>query len=70
MLESSKVFYTNELKNRSFDFCLRDLEQEHARLKQMFADLSLENRPLKTVIEKSSNTSSKEGNNPFSQGRI
>ncbi len=29
------------------------LEDENRRLKQMFADLSLENRALKDVIEKS-----------------
>lgn len=31
---------------------LKDLEQENRRLKQMFADLSLENRALKGIIEK------------------
>ena len=31
---------------------LRELEYENARLKQMYADLSLENRALKDVIEK------------------
>jgi len=31
---------------------LKDLEEENRRLKQMFADLSLENRALKDVIEK------------------
>lgn len=33
---------------------IRDLEHENVRLKQMYAELSLENRPLKDVIEKSS----------------
>ena len=31
---------------------LKDLEQENRRLKHMFADLSLENRALKGIIEK------------------
>ena len=31
---------------------MRDLEYENARLKHMYADLSLENRALKDVIEK------------------
>ena len=31
---------------------LKDLERENRKLKQMFADLSLENRALKDVIEK------------------
>jgi putative transposase len=31
---------------------LRELEEENRRLKQMYADLSLENRALKDVIEK------------------
>jgi putative transposase len=32
--------------------CLKDLEDEHSRLKQMFAELSLENQALKDVIAK------------------
>ena len=31
---------------------LKELENENRRLKQMYADLSLENRALKDVIEK------------------
>ncbi|GAB0731877.1 hypothetical protein NB16F79_48330 [Escherichia coli] len=31
---------------------IKDLENENRRLKQMFVDLSLENRALKDVIEK------------------
>jgi putative transposase len=31
---------------------LRELEEENRRLKQMYADLSLENRALKDVIAK------------------
>lgn len=31
---------------------IKDLEDENRRLKQMFPDLSLENRSLKDVIEK------------------
>lgn len=38
---------------------MKDLEDENQRLKQMFADLSLECRALKDVIEKSFNTSDK-----------
>ena len=36
---------------------IKDLEDENRRLKKMFADLSLENRALKEVIEKSFKTS-------------
>ena len=31
---------------------LRDLEEENRRLKQMYADLSLDHRILKDVLEK------------------
>ena len=43
------------------EFCdikkIKGLENENRRLTQMFADLSLENRALKEVIEKSFKTS-------------
>ncbi len=38
---------------------MKDLEDENRRLKQRFADLSLENRALKDVIDKSFKTSDK-----------
>ena len=31
---------------------LKDIEEENRKLKQMFADLNLENRALKDIIEK------------------
>lgn len=34
---------------------MREIEAENGRLKRMFADLALENRALKELIEKSSN---------------
>ncbi|OTB67970.1 hypothetical protein C9189_25425 [Escherichia coli] len=36
---------------------IKDLEDENGSLKQMFADISLENRALKDIIEKSFETS-------------
>ena len=38
---------------------LRELKDENRRLKQMYADLSLENRALKDVIKKSSKPAAK-----------
>jgi putative transposase len=38
---------------------MEDLEDENRRLKQMFAKLSLENRALKDVMEKSFKTGDK-----------
>jgi len=34
---------------------LKDLEAEHAELKKMYAELSIENRAMKNLIEKSYN---------------
>jgi putative transposase len=40
---------------------MRDLEEENRQLKRMFADLSLENRALKDVFEKSPGPGSPKG---------
>jgi putative transposase len=40
---------------------LKELESENQRLKQMFADLSLEHWILKDIVEKSSETGSPQG---------
>jgi putative transposase len=45
-------------KPQAFAGC-RELEDENRRLKQMYADLSLENRALKDVIQKSSEAGAK-----------
>ena len=39
---------------------LKELEEENRKLKQMYADLALDNRILKDVIEKSSRARGKE----------
>lgn len=53
---SNGTFYTWKSKFGGMEASdirrMRDLEYENSRLKQMFADLSLENRALKDVIEK------------------
>jgi hypothetical protein len=41
---------TNQVK------LLKELEEENRKLKQMYADLALDNRILKEVIEKNSRT--------------
>ena len=40
---------------------LRELERENAELKKMFAEMSLENRAMKNLIEKSCNAQVKRG---------
>ena len=40
---------------------LRELERENAELKKMFAEMSLENRAMKNLIEKSCNAPGKTG---------
>lgn len=49
---------------------MKNLEEENRRLKQMFADLSLENRALKNVIGKSFKTSDKALTRQLSDGAI
>ena len=45
---------------------IRDLEDENWQLKRMFADLSLENRALKDVIEKSHGAGNPKSSRPAS----
>lgn len=53
---SSATYYTWKSKYGGMEASdiqrLKELEEENRRLKQMFADLSLENRALKDVIER------------------
>ncbi|MNG69116.1 Transposase [compost metagenome] len=53
---SDATFYTWRKKSGGMEAAdikkIKDLEDENRRLKQMFADLSLECRALKDVIEK------------------
>ena len=53
---SSTTFYKWKTKYGGMEASdvrrLKDLEAEHSRLKQMFAELSLENQALKDVIAK------------------
>lgn len=53
---SSATFYKWKAKYGGMEASdvrrLKELEAEHSRLKQMFADLSLENQALKDVIAK------------------
>ena len=48
---------------------LRELEQENRRLKQMYADISLENRALKDVIAKNSEAGGETGTGGLHSGR-
>jgi putative transposase len=47
---------------------LKELEDENRRLKQMFADLSLENRALKDIVEKSSKAVRETGSRRLCEG--
>lgn len=62
---SSAAFYKWKAKYGGMEASdilrMKELEAENAKLKQMFAELSLENKVLKDVIEKNSEASSTEG---------
>lgn len=53
---SDATFYNWKSKYGGMDASdvvrFKDLEREHAELKKMFAELSLENRAMKSLIEK------------------
>jgi putative transposase len=53
---SDATFYNWKAKYGGMDASdiarYRDLEREHAELKKMYAELSLENRAMKSLIEK------------------
>jgi len=53
---SKSVFYKWKAKYSGMDASalkrLKELEEEHRRLKQMYADLSLEHQALKDIVQK------------------
>jgi len=49
---------------------LKELEDENRKLKQMYADLALDNKILKEVIEKNYRARGKEGTGRRDSGRI
>jgi len=53
---SQRAFYKWKAKYSGMDITalkqLKELEEENRKLKQMYADLSLENRVLKDIVEK------------------
>jgi len=53
---SQSAFYKWKAKYSGMDITalkqLKELEKENRKLKQMYADLSLENRVLKDIVEK------------------
>jgi putative transposase len=53
---SQSAFYKWKIKYRGMDTSalrrLKELEEENRRLKQMYADLSLEHQALKDIVQK------------------